>query len=93
MLPFELDLKYNTFSDEKKIKYKTELPPYGNKTGFNLFDDDKFTITYIIDTIPNSPAGHQLTTQSKENVRIMAINIEYPIKERGEVDEVQNYQN
>ena len=45
-----------------------ELPPSGNKVGFNLLDDEYFTIPYITDTIPNSPAGHQLPTQDKWNM-------------------------
>ena len=46
------------------IRYEIELPPSGNKIGFNLLDDEDFTIPYLIDTIPNSPAGHQLPTQA-----------------------------
>ena len=37
------------------------------KIGFNLMDDDDFTIPYIIKTIPKSPAGIQLLTQNQEN--------------------------
>ena len=29
-------------------------------------DDDEFIITYILDTIPNSPVGHQLSTQANK---------------------------
>ena len=43
-----------------KFKYEIELPPLGKKVGFNLLDDEDFKIPYITDTIPNSPAGHQL---------------------------------
>ena len=42
-----------------------ELPPAGNKIGSNLLDDEDFTILYVADTIPNSPAGHQPPTQAK----------------------------
>ena len=37
-------------------------------------DDEDFTIPYINDTIPDSPAGHQFPTQAKQNVWIIAIN-------------------
>ena len=30
------------------------------------FCDEGFTIPYITDTIPNSPAGHQLPSQAKK---------------------------
>ena len=43
--------------------YEIELLPAGNGIGFNLLDDEDFTIPYVIDTIPNSRAGHQLPTQ------------------------------
>ena len=36
-------------------------------------DDQDFKILYIIDTIPNSPAGHQLSTQAKQNVWTISI--------------------
>ena len=42
-------------------------------------DDKYFTIPYDIDKIPNQLDGHQLPTQDKKNVWIIAINIEYPI--------------
>ena len=44
------------------------------KIGFNLLDDEDFTIPYAIDTIPNSPVSHKLPTKSKNNVWIIAIN-------------------
>ena len=74
MIPRELDIKSNAFSYTTILKYESELPPYGKKFGFNLMDDEYFTIPYITDTIPNSPACHQLTTQVKKNVWIIAIN-------------------
>ena len=43
-------------------------------TGFNLLDDNDFTIQYIIDTITNLPSGHKLPTQDKKNVWIININ-------------------
>ena len=33
-----------------------------------------FTIPYVIDTIPNSPGGHQLPKKAKKNVWIVSIN-------------------
>ena len=56
------------------ITYDIELPPSGNKVSFNLLDDEDFTIPYITDTIPNSPAGHQLPSQAKRYLWIVAIN-------------------
>ena len=40
----------------------------------NLLDDEDFTIPYITDTIPNYPAGHQLLSQAKINLWIIAMN-------------------
>ena len=40
-------------------------------------DDDYFTITYIVESITNSPAGRQLPYWSKKNVLV----IEIPDKE------------
>ena len=51
-----------------------ELPPSRRKIGFNLLDDQNFTIPYITDTISNLPAGHQIPSQAKRNVWILAIN-------------------
>ena len=76
MIPCELDITSTPFSDETIIKYDIELPPYGNKIGFNLLDDEDFTIPYITDTIPNLPAVHQLPSQSKINTWIVSINVE-----------------
>ena len=50
------------------ITYDIELPPSGKRIGFDLLDDEDFTIPYITDTIPNSPSGHQLPSQAKRNV-------------------------
>ena len=74
------------------ITYDIELPPSGKKTGFNLLDDEYFTIPYITDTIPNFPAGHQLPSQAKRNVWIVAINGEEPITAQGVVDELNRHQ-
>ena len=54
--------------------YDIGLPPSGNKVVYNLLDDEYFTIPYIDDTIPNSPAGHQLPSQAKRNRWIIDIN-------------------
>ena len=50
------------------ITYEIELPPSGNKIGFNLLDDEHFTIPSVIDKISNSPDSHKLPTQNKKNV-------------------------
>ena len=60
LIPCGLDIIFTTFSDETIITYDIELPTSGKKIGFNLLDDEDFTIPYITDTIPNSPAVHQL---------------------------------
>ena len=62
------------------------------KIGFNLLDDEDFTISYITDTIPNSPVVHQLPSQAKLNVWIVAINGEEPITAQGEFDELNRHQ-
>ena len=41
--------------------------------------DDDFNIPYILDTIPDSQADHQLPSQSKKNVWIVEINGGEPI--------------
>ena len=75
LIPCEINLTSTPFSDETIITYEIELPPSGKKIGFNLLDDEDFTIPYITDTIPNSPAGHQLPSQAKRNMWIVAINV------------------
>ena len=79
LIPCKLYLTSTPLSDETIITYDIELPPSGKKIGFNLLDDEDFTIPYIADTIPNSPAGYQLPSQAKRNVCIVAINLEDPI--------------
>ena len=54
--------------------YEIDLPTSGRKVGFNLLDYGDFTIPNITDTIPNSPVGHQLPTQCKQNLCIIATN-------------------
>ena len=56
-------------------------------------DDEYFPMLYVIDTIPNLPAGHQIPTQAKKNVWIISINGEEPIKYQGALDECQSHQN
>ena len=68
LIPCELDLTFTPFSDETIIPYDIELPPSGKKIGFNLLDNEYFTIPYVTDTIPNSPTSHQFPSHSKINV-------------------------
>ena len=60
LIPCKTDVTYTPFCDATIITYEIDLSPSGKKVGFNLLDDEGFTIPYIIDTIPNSPASHQL---------------------------------
>ena len=92
-IPCELDLTPTPIFDTTILTYEIELPPSGNKDGFNLLDDEKFTIPYIADKIPNSPAGHQLPTQATQNLWIIYINIEEPITAQGALDEINQHQN
>ena len=68
LIPFELDLISTPFFYTTIITYEIELPPYVNKIGFNILDDEDYKIPYIPDTITNSPAGNQLPAQAKYNV-------------------------
>ena len=79
MIPCELDLTSTPFNDTPILTYEIELYPSGNKVGFILFDYEYFTIPYVTDTIPNSPAGHKLPTQAKKYVCIIDISGEEPI--------------
>ena len=74
MIPCELDLTLTSFWYAKIITYEIELPTSGKKFVFNFLYGEDFTILYITDSIPNSPAGHKLPTQAKLNVWIIAIN-------------------
>ena len=51
-----------------------------------------FTIPYVADTIPNSPASHQLPTQIKRNVSIISMSGEEPITSQGTLDEINLHQ-
>ena len=46
----------------------------------------------MIDTTPNSPAGHKLLTQAKRNVKVVDINVEEPITYQGAIYEIQHHQ-
>ena len=92
MITCELDIISNPFSDETIITYDIELPTSGNKISFNLLDDEYFKISYITDTIQNSPAGRQLPSQAKINLWILDINGEWPITAQGVIDELNCYQ-
>ena len=92
MVPSDLDIISNPFCDSAIINYELELPPSGNKIGFNLLYNYDFTTPYIINTIPNSPSGYQLPTQTKKNVCIIDINGEEPIIENISLDVIQHYQ-
>ena len=90
-IPCELDLESTPFCDTTILTYEIELLPSGKKIGFNLLDDGYFTIPYVIDTIPNSPALHQLLTQVKKYVWIISINGEETITTQGTLDELHHY--
>ena len=66
--------------------------PLEKNVGLNLLDDEYFTIPYINNTIPNSPSIHQLPSQSKINVWIIAFNGEEPITAQGVLDELNRHQ-
>ena len=68
MIPCEFDLTSTPFCDTRILTYENELHPSRKKVGFNLLDDEDFTIPYITDTTLNSLAGHQLTAQAKNNM-------------------------
>ena len=75
MIPCDLDLTPTPFSDRKIISYEIELPPSGKKFGFNSLDYKYFTIPYVIDTTPNSPADNHLLTQANKHVWVIDINV------------------
>ena len=63
-----MDLTSTSLFDTTIITYEIELPLAGKKIGFNLPDEEYFTIPYVPDTVPNSPDSHQLPTQAKKCV-------------------------
>ena len=91
LIPCELYITSTLFSDTTSITYEIQLPPSGNKVGFNLLDDEDFTIPYITDTIPNLPAGHKLLSQAYRNMCIVAINGEEPTTSQGLLDELNRH--
>ena len=92
MIPCEIDITSDPFSDTIIIAYDIELSPSGKKFGFNLMDDKYFTIPYITDIIQKFPAGHQLPSQANINMWIVAINGEEPITDQGVLDELNRHQ-
>ena len=55
-------------------------------------DYEDFTIPYITDAIPNSLAGHQLTSQAKRNFWIIDINGEEHITAQGTLYKLNSHQ-
>ena len=88
MIPCEPYFTSTPFSNTTILTYEIWLPSSGKKIGFNLLDDEDFTILYVTDTIPNSPAGRQLPTQVKHDVWIIDINVKEPITDQGALDEL-----
>ena len=93
MIPSELDITSTPVCDTTILKYEIELPTSVNQIGLNLLGNEYFTITFVADTIPNSLAGHQLTTQSEKYLWIVYINGEEPITDQGVIDELNLNQN
>ena len=92
-IPCELGLKSTPFSDTTILTYEIYSRPFGKKIGFNLFDNEDFTIPYVIDTTPNFPAGHQLMTQDKICFWIVDINEEELINPQGFLNELHQHHN
>ena len=86
LILYELDLTSTPFSDTKIITYEIDLPPSGNKVGFNILNDEYFTTPYITDTTSNSPAGQIFSSEARKNVWIIDINGEEPIIDQGVLD-------
>ena len=74
MISCEIDLTSTPFRDATILTFEIDLPPAGNKIGFNLLNDEDFSIPCVINTTPNLPDGHQIPTQDKKNAWIIAIN-------------------
>ena len=64
----DLDITSTPFFDSTIITYKIQVTPFGKKIVYNLLNNYNFTILYIIDTLSNSPAGHQLSTKDNNNL-------------------------
>ena len=93
MITCELDLISTPFCDTTVLTHEVELPASGKKVGSNILDDEYFTIPYIADTIPNSPDTHKFSTQAKQNVWIIVINVEYHIIDQDAINELNIHQN
>ena len=93
LVPCYLDIKSTPLHDATIITYVIYLPPSENEISFNLLYDGDFTILYIIDKIPNSPAGHQFPIQAKIIVWTISIHGEESITKKGELGELKNYHN
>ena len=63
------------------------------KLVLSLLDNAYFIMSIFINTIPNSPAVHQLPTQSKKNVWINDTNGEESIIYQVALDELQQHYN
>ena len=92
LIACELDIISTEYYDTNILTYEIDLPPSGKKIGFNLMDDEDFTIPRILDKSPNLPAGHQLLTQAKKNAWIISTNGKEPITDQGTLDELQHNQ-
>ena len=89
----KLDIESIPFINTTILTYEIDSPPSVKIISFNLMNDEYFTIPHVTYTIPNSPSGHQLQTQVKQNVWIVDINIEEPITAQGSLDELNHHQN
>ena len=61
----------------------------GQKKFLNLIDDEDSNFQFIRRKIPNSPEGHQLLSQVKQNLWIFKIGGEEPIATKVSFDELQ----
>ena len=93
MITCELDVTSTPFWGTTIITYEIELLTSGKKLGFNILDDEYFTIPYKTDTIPNSPYRNRFPTQAKQSVCVIDTNREEPITDQGELDKINCYQN
>ena len=93
MIPCEIELTSTPFCNTIFFTYEIELPPSRKIVGFNLLDDEDFTIPYITGTTPNSPDVNQPSSQAKLNVWIIAINVEESSTAQGAFNEINCHQN
>ena len=52
-------------------------------------DDEDFSILYLLETIPNYPAGNQLPYQEKNNILVLEIYGEEIINAKVSLEELQ----